>query len=288
MSLDSDLTIVVKTFQRPDALRRLVASIRRFSPDVPVLVVDDSEQPVDPVPEGVTRYEHLPFNSLGVSAGRNYGLARVETPYVLFSDDDMVFGRRTDVEKMLHTLQSTRFDVVSCRWLDHDPWTGITRGYRRYEGTLEIENGALVHRLGATRGTIDGLPVYDIVHQFFVASVETLGPDPWDPRFRVAGEHVDFFLRLKERGLLSTALPDVVVDHFPELPPGYESFRGDTAGDVQRLKESRGFERQETVGRLFTPGDRIVHRLPSTIAATGKRAARVARRVVREGRVRAS
>ncbi|HST24918.1 MAG TPA: glycosyltransferase [Gaiellaceae bacterium] len=287
MSLDRDLTIVVKTFQRPDALRRLVGSIRRFYPDVPVSVVDDSEQPLDPVPEGVTRYEHLPFNSLGVSAGRNYGLAQVETPYVLFSDDDMVFTRRTDVEKLLRTVQSTRFDVVSCRWLDHEPWSGITRGYRRYEGTLEIDNGALVHRLGATRGTVDGLPVYDIVHQFFVASVETLGPDPWDPRFRVAGEHVDFFLRLGERGLLSTALPDVVVDHFPELPPGYESFRGDTADDVRRLKELRGFECQETVGRLFTPGDRIVHRLPSTIAATGRRAARIARRVVREGRVRA-
>jgi hypothetical protein len=283
----SDLTVVVKTFQRPDALRRLLASIRRFSPSLPVYVVDDSDQPLDPVPEGVTRYWHLPFNSLGVSAGRNFGLQQVETEYVLFCDDDMVFERRTDVEAMLRTVRETPFDVVSCRWLDHDPWRSIRRGYRRYEGTLDVVGGVLVHRLEATRGMIDGLPVFDIVHQFFVAPVATLGPEPWNPRFRVAGEHVDFFLGLKERGVLCTRLPDVVVDHYPALPPGYHSYRVDTSADEQLLREVRGFDRHETVGMLFRPGDRFVYGLPSSAAFAARRAARVARRVVIERRVRA-
>jgi glycosyltransferase involved in cell wall biosynthesis len=287
MNVERDLTVLVKTFQRPDALRRLVASIRRFYPEIAILVVDDSAEPLEPVPEGITRYWHLPFDSLGVSAGRNFGLREVETEYVLVCDDDMVFGRRTDIAKMLHACQTTRFDVVSCMWMDHDPWTGIRRGYRRYEGTLEIADGVLVHRLGATRGTIDGLLVFDIVHQFFVASKEVLGPEPWDARLKVAGEHVDFFLGLKERGLLCTRLPDVVVDHYPELPPEYERFRGNTRPDVELLKGIRGFERHDTVGRLFRATDRVVHRLPSAAAATGRRAVRVARRLVREGRIRA-
>ena len=174
MNVERELSVVVKTFQRPGALKRLVASIRRFYPAIAVLVVDDSEQPLDPDPDGVTRYWHLPFGSLGVSAGRNYGLQRVETEHALVCDDDMVFGRRTDLGKMLRTLESTRFDVVSCRWMDHEPWRSIRRGYRRYEGTLEIADGRLVHRLGATRGTVDGLPVFDIVHQFFVARTDAL------------------------------------------------------------------------------------------------------------------
>src|SRR5712692_11392384 len=235
MNVERDVTVLVKTFQRPDALRRLVASIRRFYPNIAVLVVDDSAEPFEPVPEGITRYWHLPFNSLGVSAGRNFGLRQVETPYVLVCDDDMVFGRRTDIAKMLHARQTTRFDVVSCRWMDHDPWTGIRRGYRRYEGTLEIADGVLVHRLGATRGTVDGLPVFDVVHQFFVASTEVLGREPWDARLKIGGEHDEFFLAIKERGLLCTRLPDVVVDHYPELPAGYERFRGNTRPDVELL-----------------------------------------------------
>jgi glycosyltransferase involved in cell wall biosynthesis len=287
MNVEHDLTIVVKTFQRPESLLRLVASIRRRYPEVALHVVDDSEEPLDPVPDGITRYWHEPFNSLGVSAGRNFGLRRVETDYVLFCDDDMVFERRTDLSKMLHTVVSTPFDVVSCMWLDHEPWRSVRRGFRRYEGTLDVEGRTLVHRLGATRGTIDGLPVFDIVHQFFVASVERLGPDPWNPRMKVAGEHVDFFLGLKERGLLSTRLPDVVVHHYPQLPPGYFSFRADTDADVELLRETRGFDREVTVGRLFRPSDKLVHELPGTVAAGGKRAARVTRRLLREGRLRA-
>jgi glycosyltransferase involved in cell wall biosynthesis len=285
--VEREVTVVVKTFQRPDALRRLVASIRRYYPAIRILVVDDSEAPLDPVPDGVSRYWHLPFNSLGVSAGRNFGLRQVETEYVLFCDDDMVFGRKTDLGKLLRTLQTTRFDVVSCLWMDHEPWRAIRRGYRRYEGTLDVEDGVLVHRLGATRGTLDGLPVFDIVHQFFVASPQVLGPDPWDARLKVAGEHVDFFLGLKERGLLCTRRADVVVYHYPELPPEYHRFRSDTAPSVLLLRETRGFDREVTVGRLFRPTDRVVHGLPSSVAETGRRTARVARRLVREGRLRA-
>ena len=287
MNVEGDVTVVVKTFQRPDSLRRLLGSIRRFYPEIAVLVVDDSEEPLEPVPAGVTRYWHLPFDSLGVSAGRNFGVRQVETDYTLVCDDDMVFGRRTDLAKMLRTVQETRFDLVSCMWMDHEPWRSIRRGYRRYEGALEIADRALVHRLGATRGTVDGLPVFDIVHQFFVTPTELLRANPWDERLKVAGEHVDFFLRLKERGLLCTRLPDVVVYHYPELPPAYQSFRADTAPDVRRLNEIRGLERQVTVGRLFRPTDRLVYGLPGTVAATGRRAVRVGRRLVREGRLRA-
>ena len=287
MTVEQDLTVVVKTFQRPEALRRLLASTRRFYPGIPVVVVDDSEAPLEPLPEGITRYRHFPFDSLGVSAGRNAAVREVETEYVLICDDDMVFGRRTDVGKMLRTVRETRFDLVSCRWMDHEPWRSIRRGCRRYEGTLEIADGTLVHHYGATRGEIDGLPVFDIVHQFFVAPTELLRANPWDERFKVAGEHVAFFLALKDAGALCTRLPDVVVYHYPALPPEYQSFRANTAADVATLRETRGFEREATVGSLFRPSDRVVHELPGALAATGKRAVRVARRLAREGRLRA-
>ena len=287
MSAEQDVTVVVKTFQRPDALRRLLVSIRRFYPELAVVVVDDSQEPLDPVPPEITRYRHFPFDSLGVSAGRNAAVREVETGYVLICDDDMVFGRKTDLAKMLRTLESTRFDLVSCMWMDHEPWRSIRRGYRRYEGTLEIADGTLVHHLGATHGTIDGLPVFDIVHQFFVAKIDLLRENPWDERFKVAGEHVAFFLALKERGLLCTRLPDVVVYHYPALPPEYHSFRANTSADVKLLRETRGFEREVQVGSLFRPSDAIAHRLPGRVAATGRRAARVAGRLVREGRLRA-
>ena len=158
--------------------------------------MDDSREPLEPVPDGITRYLHEPYNSLGSGPGRNFALRHAETEYVLFSDDDMVFRRETDIAKMLGTVEGTRFDVVSCVWMDHDPSTGVSLGPRRFEGTLDLVGRTLVHRFGATRGAVDGLPIYDIVHQFFVARRDQLGEEPWDPRMTPL-DHTECFLRLQ-------------------------------------------------------------------------------------------
>ena len=43
-SLDDRVTIVIKTFERPQILERLVVSIRVRYPSIPIIVVDDSHQ----------------------------------------------------------------------------------------------------------------------------------------------------------------------------------------------------------------------------------------------------
>jgi glycosyltransferase involved in cell wall biosynthesis len=286
VDVERDITVVVKTFERPDALRRLVTSIRRLYPNVAVLVVDDSAEALEPVPAGITRYLYEPYDTLGAAGGRNAGLREAATPYVLCCDDDMVFERRTDLGRMLYALESTRFDIVSSLWLDHDPWTGICRGPRRFEGTLDVEDDILVHRLGATRGTLDRLPVFDIVHQFFLASRERLGEEPWDAELNLS-EHYELFLSLEERGLRSTRLPDVVVEHRQELPEGYQEVREDTGRYVDAWLAKRGLRGVRVEGELFRQSDRIRYGLPSAAAYTGRRAARVGRRLVRERRLRA-
>jgi hypothetical protein len=287
VDVERDVTVLVKAFERPDCLRRLVSSIRRFYPHIAIYVVDDSREPLDPPPDGVTRYWHLPFNSAGLAGGRNFGLRHVETEYVLVSDDDMVFVRKTDLGKLLATLRTTTFDVVSCCWMDYDPWTGVRRGLRHWEGTLDVEGRVLVHRYGATRGTVDGLPVYDTVHNFFMAPVERLGPDPWNEQLKVQ-EHTEFSLSLKERGLLSTVHPDVVVDHRQEFTDQYDASRGDRSTYRDVWLELRGLDRREAVGSMYTRRDRFVHELPSKAAWWTRRAGRAGRRLVRERRLRAS
>jgi hypothetical protein len=184
-------------------------------------------------------------------------------------------------------LESTSFDLVSCVWLDYDPWTGICRGLRRFEGTLDIEDDVLVHRLGATRGSVDGLPVFDVVHQFFLVARERLGEDPWDAELNLS-EHYELFLSLKERGLRSTRLPDVVVEHRQELPPGYQEVREGTNRYVEAWLGKRGLRGVRIEGDLFRPRDRIRYGLPSAAAYTGRRALRAGRRLVRERRLRAA
>jgi hypothetical protein len=191
----------------------------------------------------------------------------------------MVFERRTDLGRMLATLTSTRFGVVSCRCLDHDPWRSIRLGFRRFEGTAEIVDGALVRRFGSSHGLVDGLPVYDVVAQFFMARVKTLGTGPWDPSLAVGVEHVEFFWKLKEQGVLSTLLSDVVVQHYPELPPRYHKVRAKRRDDSFKVyAEERGFEDKVFEGSPFTLRDRLRYHLPSLAAFEVRRAGRVTRR----------
>lgn len=56
--LNKNLTAVVKTFERPAVLERLVSSIRRFYPKLHIIVVDDSREP-EPLP-GVETVRALP------------------------------------------------------------------------------------------------------------------------------------------------------------------------------------------------------------------------------------
>lgn len=74
------LTAVIKTFERPLALDRLLKSIRRMYPLLHVIVVDDSQ---DPAPAEGVQTIVLPLDS-GVSAGRREGLRHVATEYVMY------------------------------------------------------------------------------------------------------------------------------------------------------------------------------------------------------------
>ena len=81
------VTAIVKTFERPRLLRRLVESLRRHFAELTVIVVDDSRQPTHLA--GVRTIE-LPFDS-GVSAGRQAALEAVRTDLTWVLDDDSSF-----------------------------------------------------------------------------------------------------------------------------------------------------------------------------------------------------
>lgn len=109
------VTALVKTFERPLILRRLVDSIQRLYPGVPVVVVDDSRTPARL--ESVETIE-MPYDS-GISAGRNEGLRHVTTRYVLLLDDDFVLSRRTRLGDALALMeQHPEIDIMGGTVID--------------------------------------------------------------------------------------------------------------------------------------------------------------------------
>ncbi len=105
-----NVTAIIKTFERPAKLKRLVKSIKRLYPNLKIIVVDDSKVPSKL--EGVHTIT-MPFDS-GVSAGRNAGLEAASTKYMLCLDDDFVFNRNTDLLQAYHSMEKHRdIDILA-------------------------------------------------------------------------------------------------------------------------------------------------------------------------------
>jgi len=192
VSLDK-VTALVKTFERPRILKRLLDSIRKFYPDLPILVVDDS-QVSKPLP-GV-EWVMLPFDS-GVSAGRKAGLGKVRTPYVLILDDDFIFHRMTGLREALCEIENYPEIDIMGGVVQKLPF--FTVGDYSYGGMYHTEAESLYPK----GSKIGPYPVYDKVPNFYIARTERLRLVDWDPRIKRV-DHAEFFTRAK--GVLTTVM----------------------------------------------------------------------------------
>ena len=224
-----DVTILVKTHERPRTVRRLVASIRRAEPAVRVLVVDDSRSPVALADADVIE---MPYDS-GVSAGRRAGLRAVTTPYVLVLDDDFVLYSGTRLDRALALITAhPEIDVMGGQVVDLPFFSR-----RTYAGVATFPTTA--EPLRSPGSTVGGLPVRDKVANFFLARTDRLRLVDWDPALRRV-DHADFFTRA--RGvLLSVENPDLRALHArTPFDPAYRRARLDVRADLE-LIERRWF-----------------------------------------------
>lgn len=223
----TQLTAIIKTFERPDSVKLLVKSIRQFYPTLPIIIADDSRQPVELRSAEV---HPLPFD-VGLSAGRNYLLRQVKTPYFLLCDDDFEFTRDTKIPLLLTRIRKG-FDIVSGRVNGQD-----------YHGTLEVV-GETLHYRSKSRGRKYGFPTYDMTWNFFIGKTEKVKAIGWDERLKLA-EHTDFFLRAK--GLLTIShCTQVNVAHHYIRTPDYNTYRQRALFYSIRMMKKHGLTR--TIG----------------------------------------
>lgn len=209
-----DATFIIKTFERPQCLTRLLDSLRRFYPDAPVLVADDSEKLMPPVRRD---YELISLpHDVGLSAGRNELLRHVKTPFFVLLDDDFVFTEETRIEALVEALLCGH-DIAAGGLIDEDGST------QHYEGLLDVRGGVLRY-LAGSRELRCGHSAYDIVFNFFAARTDRVRRIGWDEELKLA-EHTDAFLSFKDAGLSVVYIPEVRVGHVQERKPDYWEYR---------------------------------------------------------------
>jgi Glycosyl transferase family 2 len=208
------LTALVKTFERPRILRRLLASIERLYPTLDVVVVDDSGTPV---PHTGVRTITMPYDS-GLAAGRNEGLRHVTTKYVLVLDDDVVFSRHTRLGHALALMERhPQIDIMGGQLIDL-PFFKARWSADMSEAIFPTDARPAVP-LGSSVG---GLAVCAKVPNFFIARRDRLALVPWDAELKQM-EHADFFTRAL--GVLTTV-----------FNPALEGFHARTPFDAEYMQ----------------------------------------------------
>ena len=223
--LITQLSALIKTFERPVVLNRLMDSILRLYPMLHVIVVDDSRQPG---PVAGVQTVIMPYDT-GVAAGRREGLRHVLTKYVLVLDDDFVLHRRTNLGVALDLMEChEEIDIMGGRVLNLPFYTSTDYSKAKLfptEANPTVPVGSVV----------GGLPVYDKVANFFLARTERLRLVNWDPALKRI-EHADFFTRAK--GVLTTVYNrDMKCLHAPTpFDRAYMQSRGDHVADLAVLQ----------------------------------------------------
>lgn len=213
------VTLIVKTFDRPQCIKRLVYSIKLKYPNLHIIVADDSKEDIQ-----INGVEHLrmPYDS-GVSAGRNLALSKVDTPYVVTLDDDFVFNDNTCLEKWFAILENTDLDIIG----------GNVAGHPNYHASLHIEDKALVFKPTPV-GMENGFPLWNIVLQFWMGKTNKIKEiGGWDEEFKTV-DHIIFFAR--SIGKLKIGhCTEVCSGHMPICDPQYYQHRNGRMQQYLRL-----------------------------------------------------
>lgn len=189
--VNQNLTAVIKTFERPKVLRRLLNSIKRKYPGMHIIVVDDSRYPT---PLDKVELITMPYDS-GVSAGRNEGLKHVTTKYVLIMDDDFIFNRHTRFEAALTIMEANpEIDIMGGKVVNLPFFSTVDYS----KPSLWPTSAKSTMPLGSY---INGLPVYNKVANFFIGRTDKIRLVGWKPVIKRI-DHADFFTRAK--GILTT------------------------------------------------------------------------------------
>ena len=190
-------TVLIKTFRRPETLKRLLASIELYYPDLPVIIFDDS-------------YEYSPdgFN-LGLSKGRNELVNKCKTKYCVILDDDCVFTADTDLVKIEQEIADKDLDILQFKIEDLEY-------YGCYETTYDGDTSVVRY----TKESKDG--IYDFCANIFLAKTETLKKYKWDDDLKL-GEHFAYFY--EHQGKLRVGVSDIPMAHLHTSNVDYHKYR---------------------------------------------------------------
>ncbi len=215
--------IVIPTHNRYDKLRALLRSVRRYGTAQikRVVVVDDSDEPNDLVPEfkDLNLTQIIASERIFISKAKNFGWRNTDTEYVYFIDDDNIIGEQTirPVFEVISTSDSTGAIMPAVMYKSRPEFVWVyatpflnSRLVLNLVGRNQVRNASLENRLLKT----DALPNASLVRR---KALEDVGG--FDERL-VVNSSMDFAMRLKAKSWRVFSYTGALIYHDVE-PPGH-------------------------------------------------------------------
>lgn len=237
-----EVTFIIKTFERPYCVKRLVKSIFQKYPDAKILIADDSAQTCkeyfkNKYPnKDITVYELE--EDQGLSFGRNYLVDRVNTDYFVLLDDDFVFDSKTDIEKGLSIFKEKNLDILGGYIRNYVMRDGIVSLIKltiqniikynkpaNYLGKFKYSENDKILYIERIKNQFPNYIETDIVLNFFIAKTEVIrNYNRWDDELKLQ-EHTAFFYKAKKNGLRVGFSNVFSVQHKPMRVNQYGEYR---------------------------------------------------------------
>lgn len=232
------VTACITQHKRPESLERLLASIRKYYPELKILVEDTGGN---------------------LSAARNRLTQKCETPYMLLLEEDFVFTGRTKLEKLLTVLEANPSvgGVAGCTNEPKTPGT-VNRGGKIWwdRDFQRIQNQVFLAYGRRPFETLEGIRFRrcDIVINFGIFRKEVFEAVPWPEDFPVM-EHTPWYWEAYLDARWHFAyVPEVLIDHLRDRPSReYNRDRNRNFGG--RIKEKYGvsFNRDNARPKMNAP-----------------------------------
>ena len=251
-----DISILIKTLERPVQLINLLESIQKYGFKGPVIIGDDSREPykkriLDLFPKMNITYVELPFDA-GTAEGRNRMLDHTHTQFFVLCDDDFIFEPRTRIPLMRRMLIENNLDILGGVFLQYNMKSKIGRlkfkitkfflkfnilipADQMYEYQAGLELDGNVCKLYKVKYK-DPFTICDLTHNFFIARTDKVKAfGGWNSILK-GGEHQNFFIRAKLNGLrvATTRQCGVIHDRWSPAPELFKQLR-DRGKDYQKI-----------------------------------------------------
>ncbi len=232
--VSESVTFIYKSFQRQRMAKRLYRNIQKYYPGARVIIADDSKKPLK-LKGKYAQVVQLPFNQ-GLSYGLNRALERVQTPFTMRLDDDMLLTPFSNIHGQLRFLnrhkQIDLSAVQACSSPVLPPPKQVAAQYLPFSMSNAPRPLIIPHKTKVD----DSHYVLGKTSNIFLIRTDKYKSLGYDDNIRVIDHH-EFFFRAAGVLVAATDVDAFVFHYHNRFDKRYAAYRSDYLADKLYIKQ---------------------------------------------------